>query len=405
MRRPSEARQSNIVALVGAILLVDSVFYAAIVPILGDLSREFALSKGRAGLLVGMYAVGIIVAAYPSARAAARWSGRSCVIAGLATMSVGCLLFAFADETFGLLAARLIQGLGGALSWTGGLVWLAQIAPDGGRAKMLGTALGIGVFGSQLGPVIGVIAAEAGRAPAFASGALVGAVLGTLAVSHPESRGTKTLPSSSIRQMMTSDFRIGFWLTGFASACLGVVDVLTPLQLSDRGVAPITIGAIFFAASGLLAIVSRWTGAVIDRRGIALPVAVACVGSLMTMLALAVTGDKVVVAIAVVLGSANLGALWGPGTHLMSRAARENDVDESYAFGAFVLAWAIGFAIGSNTCGALADAGGQALPYLLACGLCGGTAAFGLARFLRRGSAPESKRAIVSLVRTNNHSR
>ncbi|MDP9346138.1 MAG: hypothetical protein M3P44_10510 [Actinomycetota bacterium] len=58
--------------LVSAVVLVDTMFYAAITPLLPKLSDEFSLGKDAAGILAGAYAAG--AAAYGlTAVAAARW--------------------------------------------------------------------------------------------------------------------------------------------------------------------------------------------------------------------------------------------------------------------------------------------------------------------------------------------
>ena len=44
--------------LVGAIVLVDTMFYAAITPLLPELADELGLGKNGAGVLAGSYAAG-----------------------------------------------------------------------------------------------------------------------------------------------------------------------------------------------------------------------------------------------------------------------------------------------------------------------------------------------------------
>jgi hypothetical protein len=51
--------------LVGAIVLVDTMFYAAITPLLPDLADELDLGKNGAGVLAGAYAAGTLIGALP----------------------------------------------------------------------------------------------------------------------------------------------------------------------------------------------------------------------------------------------------------------------------------------------------------------------------------------------------
>src|SRR5919198_3339444 len=95
--------RASVVRLIGAVLWVDSVFYGAIVPMLGRLSDELAISARDAGLLVGAYSAAMVLAALPVAWLVARWNGRSAVMLGLALMSTGCLLFGVSDALTGLV--------------------------------------------------------------------------------------------------------------------------------------------------------------------------------------------------------------------------------------------------------------------------------------------------------------
>jgi predicted MFS family arabinose efflux permease len=362
--------RASVVRLIGAVLWVDSIFYAAIVPMLGRLSAELGIDARRAGLLVGAYSAAMVVAAFPVAWLAARWSGRSAVIAGLALMSSGCLLFGVSDSVTGLVVARALQGVGSAVSWVGGLAWIAQIAPAERRAELFGTALGIGLVGTQLGPVMGVLAAAVGRAPAFSLGVLAGGLLTVWAVRLPASVNAEAASGFPVAALRDGEFVAGLWLTGAPSICLGVIDVLSPLSLSARGVGPLVIGCVFFAAAGLLALASRVTGRAIDRSGPGVPARVAVVGSVASLTVLALTTHPIVLALGVVLASAFLGSLWGPGMHMLSRAARRRRLDEAYASGAFMWSWAVGFTVGSLLSGVVATAIGASAPYVFASVLC-----------------------------------
>jgi len=64
----------------------------------------------------------------------------------------------------------------------------------------------------------------------------------------------------------------------------------------------------------------------------------ALIGSIVSLAVLSVTTGALPLAVAIVVGTACLGALWGPGMFLLSNAARKADVDEGYAFVADVLA-------------------------------------------------------------------
>ncbi len=148
----------RLIALVGAVILVDTMFYAAITPLLPELSDRLSLGKDAAGLLAATYALGNLAGALPAGWLAARAGVRAAVLAGLGLMSVSSVAFAFGDSIVVLDAARFLQGVGGACSWAGGMAWLATAAPQERRGEVIGTALGAAIFGVQLGPVLGALA-------------------------------------------------------------------------------------------------------------------------------------------------------------------------------------------------------------------------------------------------------
>ena len=67
--------------LVGAIVLVDTMFYAAITPLLPQLADELHLGKNGAGVLAGSYAAGTLIGALPGGWLAARAGVKATVLA------------------------------------------------------------------------------------------------------------------------------------------------------------------------------------------------------------------------------------------------------------------------------------------------------------------------------------
>src|SRR3712207_402824 len=136
--------------------------YAALAPLLPRYADELGLSKTGAGLLVAAYATGVLVAALPGGIIAARFGPRRATVGGLVLVAVAGVAFGFAESAWTLGVARLAQGLGSALSWSGALAWLVAGTPRERRGELLGTALGAAIFGALLGPAVGAMADLAG---------------------------------------------------------------------------------------------------------------------------------------------------------------------------------------------------------------------------------------------------
>src|SRR2546423_845413 len=100
----------RLVLLVSALVLVDTMLYAALTPLLPHYAERFGLSKQGAGALVAAYAIGALVGGLPGGIAAARLGPRRAVLIGLALMTVAGVAFAFADDPWTLGVARFGQG-------------------------------------------------------------------------------------------------------------------------------------------------------------------------------------------------------------------------------------------------------------------------------------------------------
>ena len=353
--------------LVGAIVLVDTMFYAAITPLLPHLADDLGLGKNGAGVLAGSYAAGTLVGSLPGGWLAARAGVKATILLGIALMSVSGLAFAFGSSIVLLDAARFVQGFGGACSWGGGMAWLAGAAPRERRGELIGGVLGAAIFGVQLGPVIGALATAIGREAAFSTVVVFGLALGAWAWTMPAPAASEALttPSAALRERR---MLLGMWLTVLPAAAFGVIDVLAPLRLDALGASSLALGATFFAAAGAEAIVSPTSGRLADRRGWR-PVAYA--GLAVGAIALAVvdlpdTAWGLAIVVVVVCGL--LGVLWVPAGLVLTGAADRIGLDSAYAYAFFNLAWASGFTIGAAGGGALAQATRDVVPYLLLAG-------------------------------------
>ena len=97
--------------LVSVLVLVDTMLYAALVPLLPHFARELHLSKAGAGILVAAYAGGALIGGVPGGRAAARLGPRRAVLIGLTLMGLSSIGFAFANAFGTLVVARAMRPL------------------------------------------------------------------------------------------------------------------------------------------------------------------------------------------------------------------------------------------------------------------------------------------------------
>jgi predicted MFS family arabinose efflux permease len=345
----------RLVFLVGAIVLVDTMFYAAITPLLPKLADDLGLGKNGAGVLTGAYAAGTLVGSLPAGWLIAKAGVKATVIVGLTLMSVSCLVFAFADTIAVLDAARFLQGVGGACSWAGGMSWIAAEAPRERRGALLGSAMGAAIFGVQLGPVVGAVARGVGQEVAFSSVVLFGVALGVFAWAQPVRIAAGESIATPAEALRNRAMLAGMWLTALPAAAFGVLDVLAPLRLDALGASALALGLTFFAAAGVEAIVTPLVGRKVVRGGLT-----ATVAGLVVLQFPATAPGLAIVVIAV---SGLLGVLWVPAMGLLTGGAERIGLDTGFAFAYFNLAWAAGFSLGAFVGGSIAEVTADAVAY------------------------------------------
>jgi MFS family permease len=360
----------RLLLLVCSIVLVDTMLYAALVPLLPGYAEEFGLSKGGAGLLVAAYAIGALIGALPGGLVAARFGPKQAVLAGLGLLAAASLGFGFAGDAWALGVARLAQGFGSALSWAGALAWLVAGTPKERRGEMLGTAVGSAVFGALLGPALGAAAEAVGPRAAFVGVAALGVALAVWAARTPGAAADPQSLRALGRAARERSIVGGLWLMVLPALLFGVLAVLVPLELDRGGWSAAAIAAAFIAAAGIEMFVAPLLGRFSDRRGRLLPLRLALAGSIVVSLALALSDRPAIIAVLVTAAAVSFGAFWAPAMALLSDGAERIGLAQGIAFGLMNAAWGAGNSVGPALGGALADLAGDALPYALMMAVC-----------------------------------
>ena len=331
----------RLLVLVCAVVLVETLFFAALTPLLPELSREFGLSKTGVGVLSGAYPAGGIVGALCGAWLATRAGLRATTVVGMLVLAICCAGFGLADQVWLLDTLRFAQGIGAAIAWTGGLAWLAAEAPPERRGELLGIALGAAVTGALLGPLVGGAARLTGRPVAFASVALLGVVLAICAARMPA-------PGPPLRQplrllvsaLRNADVISGVWLIALPSLLFGCLTVLGPLSLDAVGVGALglTIFWLVSAAAGAAQspLLGRWS----DRRGRLEPVRVGLIASIAVSLTIPLADRRATLIALVLAASIIYNSFWVPGGALLTEAAESHGLGPGFSFALFNFSWA-----------------------------------------------------------------
>ena len=88
----------RLLPFVCVVIVVDTMLYAALTPLLPHFRREFDLSKGGVGVLAAGFAIGVLLAAVPGGIVTSRFGARVAVIGGLTLVTLASVGVAFADS-------------------------------------------------------------------------------------------------------------------------------------------------------------------------------------------------------------------------------------------------------------------------------------------------------------------
>jgi MFS family permease len=360
----------RLLVLVSVVVFVDAMLFGALAPLVPGYADEFGLSKAGAGLLVASFGAGALLGGIPGGLAALRWGPKSAVVTGLVLLAVSSFAFAAAEGPWALGLARLVQGASSTTTWAGALAWLTVATPRERRGELIGTAFGAAVFGAILGPMFGAVAETVGIGASFVVVGVAAAALAGWAATRPGADPETPAPGAVSRAFADRGFLAGLWLNTLPAWLFGTLVVLVPLQLDDGDFTPFAIGAVFLAAGLIETVANPFLGRFSDRRGRLLPIRIALAASVVVALAFAAARDPYPVAALTVLAAITFGAFYTPGMALVSDRTELVGLSQAIGFGIMNTAWALGNMTGPALAGAIAEAAGDAVPYLLAAALC-----------------------------------
>jgi len=364
----------RLLLLVGAIVFVDTMFFAALTPLLPHYAHTLQLTKAGAGALAAMYPIGALVAAVPGGMVAARFGVKPAVLAGLSLLAITTIAFGLAHSVWELDTARFVQGISSAFSWTGGLAWLVAAAAPGRRGQLIGTAFAAAIVGALFGPLLGLVASYTGTAWAFGADALVAVVLAGAAALTPAASPRAPQPIRALFQALTvRRIQIGLWLCLVPSLLFGNLSVLAPLRLSHLGWGAAAVGITYLVSAGVEAAWAPVLGRASDRYGRFLPLRAALLVSAIVAALLPWPDRPWLLAALVVAAGFAFGSFWTPAMSMITDEAELHGLDYGYAFALVNIAWAPGQAGGSAIGGAIASATSDAVPYLALAAVCAAT--------------------------------
>ncbi len=357
-------RQPRAVYLV---VFLDALLMFAIVPLLPAYVRDLHLSKTEVGLVVGIYSGAVLVGSVPVGYLAARVGARRLTIFGVALLAAATFGCAFAGGFWGLLTARIGQGLSSAVSWTAGMAWLSEASGPNVRGRVLGTAMSFATVGTLIGPVIGgVLGGAYGLRVPFVLLGIATLVL-TLVVARAPAAPAGPAPvgvGELVRAVGGSRTMVAALSVMLLVAVVsGTIDTLVPLRLGVDGWSAVAITAVLTAAGVLASAANYGVGRIFDRFG-GVPIAlVSIVGMAAVVAGLAAVPSALLLAVLFIAATIPISGQYAVGFPLCAEGADDAGLAHANVFGLLNLTWGAGFLIGPAAGAALAQATSDRLTY------------------------------------------
>ncbi|MFC9131114.1 MFS transporter [Streptomyces sp. NPDC057099] len=355
--QPPSARLPLVVHVLalGTFLMGTTEFVVA--GLLPEIAGDLRVGVARTGLLITVFAVGMIVGAPLMAMLTLRLPKRLTLMLALGVFAAGHVIVALASSFTLVLAARFLTAIATGAFWAVANVAAARAAGPAASSR----ALGIVGAGAMLANVVGVpLGAFAGqlmgwRGPFWALAAFAAAAVALIARTVPHDDGDQQ--TASIRSELTSLRSGRLWLVLAACATttggvLATYSYISPLLTGRTGLASGTVPLVL-VGFGLGALAGSLVGGRLgDRRPHAVTL-VAAAGATLLLLAISLLAGHAVPTIILValLGFFGLGA----NPVLMALAVRFARQAPALASALTVSAFNLGTALGSWLAGLTLD--------------------------------------------------
>jgi MFS family permease len=353
----------RLLLLASAMVFLDLTFFTAIAPLLPSYVDDLHMSTAQAGILSAAYAAGTLTAALPGGYVASRFGPRRTVIVGLCGLGFASLLFGILDSPWPLDGARFIQGVAGALIWSGALTWIINSYPEDQRGQVIGTALGTAVAGALLGPALGALAASVGTEPVFGAVLVVALVLAYIASRFPDTVVRENQPLREVlRCMVDRPLVEAAVFVSSPSLMFGAIDVLLPLRINALGGGGGLIAVGFIGGAAIESVLAPLAGRMSDRVGRRAPYVLGMAICAVSMVFFALADSLAMVIVALLLTSLGSGFCFAPAMTLISDAADASGLHQGYAVAVTNMAWAAAQVLGGVAGAALAGVTGDGAP-------------------------------------------
>jgi predicted MFS family arabinose efflux permease len=359
------------VLAVGTFLMLTTEFVVA--GLLPEIADDLQVTVAQAGLLITVFAVGMVVGAPTMALLTRRMAPRTTLVLALVVFAAGHLVVALGSSFMLLLAARFVTAFATGAFWSVASVAATRAAGPGASARALGLVGAGGMLANVVGVPLGAFAGQLSgwRGPFWALATLSLAVVPLIARHVPRDEDGDQQPASlrsELRAMRSG--RLWLVLAACATTTGGVLSTysyISPLLTDRTGIAPqwVPLVLVGFGVGSLIGTIVG--GRLGDIRPHATAIAVAA-STTVVLLAICLLSAYLVPTVVLVVLLGLLGLSANP--VLSSLAVRFSGIAPTLGVAMSVSAYNLGTALGSWGAGhALDSALGATGPALVGTGI------------------------------------
>ena len=250
------------VLAIGTFLMGTTEFIIA--GLLPQIASELDVTPARAGLLITVFAVGMIVGTPGMAILTLRLPRRTTLALALGVFAVGHLVVALGSGFTLLLGARFLTALATGAFWAVAAVVASRAAGPAGSSRALGIVLGGGMLTNVIGVPLGAFAGQliGWRGPFWVLAVL--AAVAIVLVLRYVPRDDPAQPRASVRSEFASLRSVRLWLvlasaTMIMGGTLATYSYIAPL-LTDRAGLPAHLVPLALVGFGVGALAGSFLG-------------------------------------------------------------------------------------------------------------------------------------------------
>ena len=345
------------VLAVGTFLMLTTEFVVA--GLLPEIAGDLEVRVARAGLLITVFAVGMIVGAPAMALLTRRMPARVTLVLALAVFAAGHVVVAVGDSFPLLLAARFVTAFATGAFWSVASVVATRAAGPGAGARALGLVGAGGMLANVAGVPLGALAGQLSgwRGPFWALALLALAAVPLIARSVPPEDDDRQPVSLRSELAALRSGRLWLVLAACATTTGGVLSVysyVSPLLTDRAGVAASWVPLVL-VGFGLGSLVGTVVGGRLgDEHPSATTIGVAA-STTAVLLALCLLSGSAVPAVVLLVLLGLLGLSANP--VLSALAVRFSGVAATLGVALSVSAYNLGTAVGSLAAGHALETG------------------------------------------------